>query len=262
MLVGDSDSATRLDATNATMPSFKPSTAFYDAASYMTSGSGPSGLSNNTKLELYGLYKFLTEGVEPATSRPSLFDITGRAKWDSWKSTGNKHAGKEAEAQERYVSIAASCGWVQGETVNEACVQALEEEPSAEELLSRETPERNSDEAGIGAVVSTVSMEDEGIDDEETLHGLAIVGDPTKMKQFLKDNSDANLNVVDEYGYTPVHLASDRGHAKVVDILLEHGANISLKDQDGLTAEELAAEAGHKDIVSALKKHKLASTAP
>ncbi len=88
---------------------------------------------------------------------------------------------------------------MQGETVNEACAQELKEEPSAEELLSRETPERNSDEAGTGAVVSTVSMEDEGIDDEETLHGLAIVGDPTKMKQFLKDNSDANLNVVDEY---------------------------------------------------------------
>lgn len=141
----------------------------------------------------------MTEGAEPATSRPSLFDITGRAKWDSWKSTGNKHAGREAEAQERYVSIAASCGWVQGETVNEACAQELKKEPSAEELLSRETPKRNSDEAGTGAVVSTVSMEDEGIDDEETLHGLAIVGDPTKMKQFLKDNSDANLNVVDEY---------------------------------------------------------------
>lgn len=120
--------------------------------------------------------------------------MTGRAKWDSWKATSTKYAGKEADAQERYISIASECAWVQGETVNKV---AQEEEPSAEELLSRDTPERTSD-TGTGAVVSTVSAEDQSID-EQSLHGLAILGDPTKLRQFMKDNRNADLNAVDEY---------------------------------------------------------------
>jgi len=240
------------------MSSFKPSPTFYAAASYMASASGPKNLSNSAMLELYGLYKFLADAAEPTTSRPSLFEITKRAKWDSWKSAGNKYSGKDAEAEERYISIATSCGWVKGEAVKESPVQR-DEEPSAEELLSRETPERTTGGAGTGAVVSTVSGEDEAID-EDSLHGLAIIGDHAKARQFLKDNPDTNLDTVDEYGYTPIHLACDRGHADIVDVLLEHGADTSLRDQDGLTAEELATEAGFEGIVSILKKHKSDNT--
>ncbi|KLO14469.1 ankyrin [Schizopora paradoxa] len=240
------------------MTSFKPSPEFYNAASFMTSSSAPSDLSNNQKLELYGVYKFITEGAGPKTSRPSIFDITGRAKWDSWKSLSTKYSGKEAEAQDRYISIATECGWVQdkGTSVNQAPVQ--EEEPSAEELLARDAPERSSG-VGTGAVVSTVSLEDQNID-EQSLHGLAIKGDPKKLEQYLEDNPETDLNAVDEFGYTAVHLACDRGHEDIVQVLLEHGADISIKDQDDLTAEELASEAGYENIVSILRKDKSAGT--
>ena len=37
------------------------------------------------QLELYGLYKQGTEG-DVSTSRPGMFDLKGKAKWDAWNS--------------------------------------------------------------------------------------------------------------------------------------------------------------------------------
>ena len=37
-------------------------------------------LANDHKLQIYGLYKQSTEGTV-STSRPSMFDMVGRAKW-------------------------------------------------------------------------------------------------------------------------------------------------------------------------------------
>ena len=122
--------------------------------------------------------------------------MTGRAKWDSWKSLSTKYLGKETEAQDRYMSIATECGWVQDKDIT-ANKPVQKEELSAEELLARDVPERSSG-AGTGAVVSTVSYEDQIID-EQSLHGLAIKGDPSKLKQYLEDNREVNLNAVDEY---------------------------------------------------------------
>ncbi|HZF25115.1 MAG TPA: acyl-CoA-binding protein [Steroidobacteraceae bacterium] len=43
--------------------------------------------SNDNLLQLYALYKQATEG-DAKGSRPGLFDVTGRAKFDAW--TGRK----------------------------------------------------------------------------------------------------------------------------------------------------------------------------
>ncbi|KAG2237870.1 hypothetical protein INT48_002174 [Thamnidium elegans] len=40
--------------------------------------------TNNQKLELYSLYKQVSQG-NISTSRPGIFDVVGRAKWDAWK---------------------------------------------------------------------------------------------------------------------------------------------------------------------------------
>ncbi|CAO3694914.1 unnamed protein product [Rhizopus microsporus] len=40
--------------------------------------------TKNQKLELYALYKQVSEG-DINTQRPGLFDVVGRAKWDAWK---------------------------------------------------------------------------------------------------------------------------------------------------------------------------------
>ncbi|GAA5794999.1 hypothetical protein HPULCUR_000349 [Helicostylum pulchrum] len=40
--------------------------------------------TNSQKLELYSLYKQVSQG-DVNTSRPGIFDVVGRAKWDAWK---------------------------------------------------------------------------------------------------------------------------------------------------------------------------------
>jgi acyl-CoA-binding protein len=41
--------------------------------------------SDETMLQLYGLYKQATVG-DVNTDRPSFWDLVGKAKWDSWDS--------------------------------------------------------------------------------------------------------------------------------------------------------------------------------
>jgi acyl-CoA-binding protein len=43
-------------------------------------------ISNEMKLELYGLYKQATMGSPVSASRPSVFNPVARAKFDVWKS--------------------------------------------------------------------------------------------------------------------------------------------------------------------------------
>jgi diazepam-binding inhibitor (GABA receptor modulator, acyl-CoA-binding protein) len=57
--------------------------------------------SNDTLLELYGLYKQATDG-DVQGKRPGMLDLKGRAKFDAW--TGMKGVGRE-EAMRRYVAL-------------------------------------------------------------------------------------------------------------------------------------------------------------
>jgi acyl-CoA-binding protein len=53
--------------------------------------------SNDQLLELYSLYKQATEG-DASGSRPGVFDLTGRAKFDAWarkKGTSSERAMKD-----------------------------------------------------------------------------------------------------------------------------------------------------------------------
>ncbi|EEB98432.1 hypothetical protein MPER_02059, partial [Moniliophthora perniciosa FA553] len=93
--------------------SYQPSPVFHDAASYLSNASSLNKVSNDIKLELYGLYKWLTASPSPNTSRPSFFDLTGRAKWDAWNTAGLKFK-DGAEAEKRYLQIARDLGWKEG----------------------------------------------------------------------------------------------------------------------------------------------------
>ena len=56
---------------------------------------------NDTLLELYALYKQGTEG-DVSGSRPGMFDLTGRAKFDAWAK--RKGTAKDA-AKTAYVAL-------------------------------------------------------------------------------------------------------------------------------------------------------------
>jgi acyl-CoA-binding protein len=59
--------------------------------------------SNDTLLELYSLYKQGTEG-DATGSRPGMFDMVGRAKFDAWSK--RKGTAKDA-AKTAYVALVA-----------------------------------------------------------------------------------------------------------------------------------------------------------
>ncbi|RKP11768.1 acyl-CoA-binding protein [Piptocephalis cylindrospora] len=56
--------------------------------------------STDELLELYALFKQGTIG-DNDTTRPGVFDLKGKAKWDAW--TGKKGLSKE-EAQAKYIA--------------------------------------------------------------------------------------------------------------------------------------------------------------
>lgn len=64
----------------------------------------PARPNNDTLLELYALYKQGTDG-DVSGSRPGMFDMVGRAKFDAW--TKKKGTAKDA-AKTAYVALVTS----------------------------------------------------------------------------------------------------------------------------------------------------------
>ena len=52
--------------------------------------------------------------------------------------------------------------------------------------------------------------------------------------------------------YTALHLAAERGHLRVVEVLLAKGANTTKKTQSGLTALDLAQTRDKGSVISLL----------
>lgn len=69
------------------------------------------------------------------------------------------------------------------------------------------------------------------------LHVASAKGHP-KMVIALIDNG-AHINAQDHEGNTPLHLASGGGHDKTVRALLSQGADASFKNKRGETAKDL-----------------------
>ena len=51
------------------------------------------------------------------------------------------------------------------------------------------------------------------------------------MQRLLKEGMDASVQTwgPKSSGVTPLHLANEGGHLRVMDVLLEHGANIDAR---------------------------------
>ncbi|KAK4743515.1 hypothetical protein SAY87_001516 [Trapa incisa] len=60
----------------------------------------PDSTTNENKLILYGLYKQATVGPVN-TSRPGMFNMKDRAKWDAWKAVEGK---SKEEAMNDYIT--------------------------------------------------------------------------------------------------------------------------------------------------------------
>jgi len=62
------------------------------------------------------------------------------------------------------------------------------------------------------------------------------------------------LDVVDQYGKTPLIYAAERGFTGIVTALLEKGARVSIRDLDGKTARDWAEESGHEEIIRLIEE--------
>ncbi|CEQ41272.1 SPOSA6832_02981 [Sporobolomyces salmonicolor] len=208
--------------------------------------------------QLYALFKIASTSPRPETSRPGIFDFSGRAKWDAWDELGQRGGYDGAEgkqrAQDEYVAEAVRMGWQEdseGET-------GAAPPPGKKELM-----------------VSVSKMEDGFVDEAplSKLHELALEGDASALSAFLSsaEGKSCHVDERDSYGFAPLHLATDRGaaqiyhkkrpvltsaaptgHAEVVKVLLAAGADKSLKDDDGNTALDLARLAEQDELVAVL----------
>lgn len=231
------------------MSSYTPSPAFPTAASYLSNAPALSQVSNTVKLELYGLFKLITVSPSPNTSRPSFFDMTGRAKWDAWAQASQDYDGRLNDAEKRYLDIASSLGWKETESGESEGVPSAEQESRASE-----SSRPGGGGAGMGVSVSIIAPPALDKNEEGTVHGFAVQNDAQALSEFLEHNSNADLNAKDEFGYTPLHLACDRGNLPIVELLLAKGVDTSIKDPDDFEAVELARIAGHDDIVATLER--------
>jgi ankyrin repeat protein len=82
------------------------------------------------------------------------------------------------------------------------------------------------------------------------LQEAARSGDMGLLKQAL--DGGASLSETDEAGDPALILASLKGHADAVAIILERGADIEVRNKGGLTALHAAAYAGNIDVVALL----------
>jgi hypothetical protein len=132
----------------------------------------------------------LTVAPSPNTSRPSFFDISGRAKWDAWALASKTYEGRPSEAEQRYLDIAKSLGWEDGATAAAAAAATDETEEQAES---------SGGGTGMGVSVSVVSPPSPDEEATSGLHGYAMGDDVAATSAFLRDNEDLDINARDEY---------------------------------------------------------------
>ncbi|KAF8610656.1 ankyrin [Ceratobasidium sp. AG-I] len=223
------------------------SPTFQSAVEYINHIPASTNISTTIQLQLYAAYKCVTAGVRPTASRPSFFDMSGRAKWDAWDSfskTLEDEVDPVQAAEERYIQQARNLGWHEGQEI-----------PS-----NSQEGERRSGGGGGGMGTSvSVPVGNDTASVEDSVHGFAISGNIGGLEALL-DEQPALVNARDEFEYTPLHLAADRGHLDVIRLLLSRGADTTLKDQDGDTGLEIAAVAKHEAIVQMLREHQNGSS--
>ncbi|KDR84884.1 hypothetical protein GALMADRAFT_298243 [Galerina marginata CBS 339.88] len=230
------------------MANYEPSSDFHNAAAYLSSASSVAQVSTAIKLELYGLFKYLTSSKTPTTSRPSIFDMTGRAKWDAWTAAGKKYEGPE-DAERRYLEIARSLGWTELAKM-EVKVKPESSTDADDSIWDNDDTPRPAGGGGLGTAVSSMAAPPKITDN--SIHGLALSSDISGLTMLLENTPETDLNALDEFGYAPIHLACDRGNVDIVKFLLARGADRNITDPDGLSPLELSQEAGHSEIETLL----------
>uniref|UniRef100_A0A8C6PKW2 Scaffold protein ILK n=1 Tax=Nothobranchius furzeri TaxID=105023 RepID=A0A8C6PKW2_NOTFU len=76
-------------------------------------------------------------------------------------------------------------------------------------------------------------------------------GNSVAVRLWL-DNTENDLNLGDDHGFSPLHWACREGRSGVVDMLIMRGGRINVMNRGDDTPLHLAASHGHRDIVAKL----------
>ena len=87
--------------------------------------------------------------------------------------------------------------------------------------------------------------------DYRAIHQYAADGNVAGLTQDLA-TYPGDVNLTDDAGRTPLHLAATRCHVDAAKLLLDKGAKIDAKAAGGTTPLDLAAQAGCVDMVNLL----------
>ncbi|XP_020702853.1 acyl-CoA-binding domain-containing protein 1 [Dendrobium catenatum] len=196
---------------------FSAATAFVAATA---ADRNSTKVSSDVQLQLYGFYKIATEGPCIAP-QPSAIKVTARAKWNAWQKLG---AMPPEEAMQKYI-----------ETVEELFPSWLS--ASAMKNKHEDTSSSSSATQGtMGPVFSSLILED-GSENDLRLDAIHVSAREGEVDSLLKSiENGASVNLRDSEGRTPLHWAVDRGHLKIVEILLSKSADVNAKDNEGQTS--------------------------
>lgn len=85
------------------------------------------------------------------------------------------------------------------------------------------------------------------------LFDYALSGDEYRVRELLRSNVDVNMH--EPNGLTPLMVAAQRGHTRIVKLLLDAGANPRLTDNKGFNAQYHAMWYGHPEIAALIDQY-------
>lgn len=131
------------------------------------------------------------------------------------------------------------------------------DEPSPMQNLS---PLHSAAEGGHKDIVDLLlfynaTIDTRGISDVTPLHLAAHKGRVSVVELLLRNGAPVDALMSPSFGYSPLFMAADMGHTRVVTLLLVANASTELRDSSGRTALHAAAAAGHEGVVVELLEH-------
>lgn len=182
----------------------------------------------NDLLELYGLYKQATVG-KCNTSKPGMFSMQARAKWNAWNDLSDMPSDK---AKELYIEK----------------VKALD--PKWYENVQNGV---KSTAGGTGWVVHSVELppEDHNSKAEHEKDIFDFVKDHN-LQRIKESLQPSDLQLLDEHGMGLIHWATDANDLEILHYLLSMGCPVNLRDNENQTALHYAASCDHLECVKLL----------
>jgi ankyrin repeat protein len=84
------------------------------------------------------------------------------------------------------------------------------------------------------------------------IHAASASGSLSIVRALLEAGAD--VNALQEKGFTPLHEAAATGKLELLRLLLDHGANAELQTEDGKSALDLARDEKEDAIVELLTR--------